>query len=68
MGFNARAWLDTDSGNREAAGRTHRARFERKRAGCVEEDRRLTGFKETTPQMFLDFLKWLGELEVASYR
>ncbi len=25
----------------------------------------LTGFKETSPQVFLDFLKWLGELEVA---
>ncbi len=25
----------------------------------------LTGFKETSPQAFLDLLKWLGELEVA---
>ena len=24
----------------------------------------LTGFKETSPQEFLDFLKWLGDLEV----
>ncbi len=25
----------------------------------------LTGFKETSPQVFLDLLKWMGELEVA---
>jgi ABC-type phosphate/phosphonate transport system substrate-binding protein len=25
----------------------------------------LTGFKETSPKVFLDFLSWLGELEVA---